>query len=84
MSHQITLDYPEELPDAFQTTREDFEQEAKMAIAVKIYEMKRLSSGVAASLVGIDWVSFLLRLHYYGIPMIDLDEEKLTWDLSYA
>jgi predicted HTH domain antitoxin len=54
MSHQITINYPETFPDALQQTREQFEQEAKWAMAVKLFEMKRLSSGMAAALIGID------------------------------
>ncbi|MDT8274418.1 MAG: UPF0175 family protein, partial [Desulfomonilia bacterium] len=39
--------------------------------------MKRVSSGTAAALVGMDRVSFLLSLHRYGVPMIDLTEDEL-------
>jgi len=46
-------------------------------MAVKLFEMKRISSGVAAQLAGIDRVSFLLNLHRYGVPMIDLTEAEL-------
>jgi predicted HTH domain antitoxin len=84
MSHQITINYPETFPDALQQTREQFEQEAKWAMAVKLFEMKRLSSGMAAELIGIDRVSFLLNLHRYGVPMIDLTEEELLSDLENA
>ncbi len=55
-----------------------------MAMAVKLFEMKRLSSGMAASLVGMDRVSFLLDLHRYGVAMIDLEEEELLSDLEHA
>jgi len=84
MGLQLTVEYPERLPDALQTTRESFEQEAKMAMAVKLFEMKRLSSGMAASLVGMDRVSFLLDLHRYGVAMIDLEEEELVSDMENA
>ncbi|GAB1543714.1 hypothetical protein NUACC21_63900 [Scytonema sp. NUACC21] len=84
MSLQLRIDYPETLPDALQQTREQFEQEAKMAMAVKLFEMKRISSGVAAQLAGMDRVSFLLNLHRYGVPMIDLTEEELLSDLENA
>ena len=33
-----------------------------MAMAVKLFDMRRLSSGMAAALVGMDRVSFSLRL----------------------
>ena len=81
---QLTVQYPETLPDALQQTPAQFEQEAKMAMAVKLFEMKRLSSGMAATLAGVDRVSFLLNLHQYGVAMIDLEEEELLSDLANA
>ncbi len=55
-----------------------------MAMAVKLFEMKRLSSGIAAKLAGLDRVTFLLRLHDYGVPSIDLDESELASELDHA
>ena len=55
-----------------------------MAMAVKLFEMKRLSSGMAAELVGMDRVPFLLSLSNYGVPMIDLDEEELQSDADHT
>jgi predicted HTH domain antitoxin len=81
---QLVIDYPQLLPDALQQTRADFEREAKMAMAVKLFEMKRLSSGMAAKLAGVDRVPFLLSLHRYGVAMIDLDDEDLLADLHNA
>jgi predicted HTH domain antitoxin len=81
---QLLVEYPEQLPDALLQTQADFEQEAKMAMAVKLFEMKRISSGIAAQLAGLDRVTFLLRLHQYGVPMIALDETELLADLDNA
>ena len=81
---QIVIDYPEHLPDALQTTRAAFEQEARMAMAVKLFEMKRLSSGLAAQMAGVDRMTFLLSLYRYGVPMIDLGEDELASDLANA
>lgn len=83
-SLQLTINYPATLPEALQQTREQFEQEAKWAMAVKLFEMKRISSGTAAQLVGMDRVTFLLNLHRYGAAMIDLEEEELLSDLENA
>ena len=55
-----------------------------MAMAVKMFEMKRLSSGMAARLAGVDRVSFLLSLHRYEVAMIDLEESELLADLENA
>ncbi|MDR3557210.1 MAG: UPF0175 family protein [Syntrophobacteraceae bacterium] len=84
MGLSLTVEYPEKLPDALQLSRQDFEREAKMAMAVKLYELKRLSSGVAAALAGMDRVTFLLSLHRFGTCMIDLDDEELASDVENA
>jgi len=78
--HQLTISYPETLPDAVGSTQAQFELEAKWAMAVKLFEMKRLSSGMAAALIGVDRVTFLLKLADYGVPMIDLSEADLLSD----
>jgi predicted HTH domain antitoxin len=84
MPLQLTIEYPETFPDALGRTREEFEQEATWAMAVKLFEMKRLSSGMAASFIGVDRVTFLLKLGDYGVPLIDLTEEELLSDLANA
>ena len=53
MSMQMQVEYPETLPDALAETRQEFETEAKLAMAAKLFEMKRLSSGQAAHFIGL-------------------------------
>jgi len=57
---------------------------ARMAMAVKLYEMKRLSSGMAAALAGVSRVAFLMQLHRYGVAVIDLSPEDLASDIANA
>jgi predicted HTH domain antitoxin len=84
MNKLLTIPYSSKLPDALQISSKQFEQEAVMAMAVKLFELKKLSSGMAASLVGVDRVSFLLSLHRYGVDMIDIEPEEITDDLKNA
>jgi predicted HTH domain antitoxin len=84
MPQKLMVEYPSSLPDVLQESRDDFEREAKLAMAMKLFEMKRLSSGQAASLVGMGRVQFLLSLHHYGIPMIDLSDDELEMDFRNA
>ena len=84
MLNQINIEYPQNLPDILQITKKDFEKEARMAMAVKLFEMKRLSSGMASALAGLDRVNFLLSLHRFNIPMIDLEEDELLSDMQNA
>ena len=65
---QILVEVPTNLPDAAQCTPQQFMQEEKLAMAIKLYEMKRLPSGMAASLIGMSRVQFLRELHLYGVP----------------
>jgi predicted HTH domain antitoxin len=81
---QMIVNYPEKLPDALQQSSEQFEHEAKMAMVVKLYELKRISSGTAAALVGMERVEFLLSLHHYGVAVIDLSAEELQADFDNA
>ncbi len=81
---QLTVSYPESLPDVLQESRVQFEAEARMAMASKLFELKRVSSGTAALLAGMDRVSFLLRLHEYGVAMIDLEDSEIEEDLANA
>ncbi len=84
MTCQLAIDYPDTLPDVLQESREQFEQEARMAMAVKLFELKRIPSGIAAAMAGMDRVSFLLRLHQFGVPMLDMSDEELAGDLASA
>jgi predicted HTH domain antitoxin len=55
-----------------------------MAMAVKLFELKRISSGMAAEMVGMDRVSFLFELNQYGVEMISMEPEELASDLENA
>ena len=67
-----------------QRSPEEFARDAKMAMAVKFYEMKRLSSGMAAQLAGVSRVEFLLELHRYGVSVIDLTGDEIASDAANA
>ena len=53
-------------------------------MGIKLFEMKRLSSGMAASLVGMSRVQFLGELHRYGVAVINLDDDEIAEDITNA
>jgi predicted HTH domain antitoxin len=57
MPKKIEIEYPDSLPDLLQESSDVFEREAKMAMAVKMFELKRISSGMAAEMVGMNFSS---------------------------
>ena len=81
---QILVEIPPALLDAMQRTPQEFDVEAKMALAAKLYEMKRLSSGMAATIAGVSRVQFLRELHRFGVSVIDVTEAELEADVANA
>jgi predicted HTH domain antitoxin len=81
---ELVVQIPQTLPDAMQSTPEEFAHEARMAMSVKLYEMKRLSSGMAAQLAGVSRIEFLLDLHRYGVSVIDLTPDEISADADNA
>lgn len=81
---ELVVQIPQSLPDAMQRSPEEFARDARMAMAAKFYEMKRLSSGMAAQLAGVQRVEFLLELHRYGVPVIDLSADDIASDAANA
>lgn len=81
---ELIVQVPQNLPDAMQRTPEEFARDAKMAMAVKFYEMKRLSSGMAAQLAGVSRIEFLFELHRYGVAVIDLTADEIESDAANA
>lgn len=78
------MEYPDTLPDALNMSRGEFEQDARMAMAAKLYELGRLSSAEGARLAGLDRVRFLLALERFGVPMMNLDAGELEQEFLQA
>jgi predicted HTH domain antitoxin len=74
----VRIEIPEDVLVACGQSREEFVQEAKRLLAIKLFELGRLSSGKAAKLSSMERADFLLMVGRMGIPVADLDEEEMT------
>jgi predicted HTH domain antitoxin len=84
MSQTMTIEYPERLPDELNLSRQQFESEARLALAAKWYEMGRMSSAQAAQMAGMDRVRFLFALERLGVSFINVDEDELNQEFAHA
>ncbi len=84
MSQTLTIEYPDLLPDDLNQTRQQFEGEARLALAAKLYELGRVSSSQAAQMAGLDRVRFLFALERLGVSFMNLDENELSQEFAHA
>ena len=81
---QLAIPYPDDLLLSLKTTPERFESEARLLLAVKLYEMERVTTGMAAQIVGMDRVAFIFELAKFGLSPIGVDPDELAHDLANA
>lgn len=82
--YEVTLPVSEETMSALNLTAEQVRDEMRLAAAVKLYELGRISSGVAANLAGLPRVVFLSKLADYGVDTFALTEAELLEDVANA
>ena len=80
----LTIPYSDDLLLSLKESPEEFEAEARLLLAIKLYELGRLSTGRGAELAGVDRVEFLFALRRFGLSPIGIDAEELEQDLANA
>ena len=63
----VIIPYSEDLLLSLKESKEQFEKEARFFLALKLYELEKISSGKAAKLAGLGRVHFLLKMGQYRV-----------------
>ncbi len=81
----INGQYPESLANSLRLKGKEFEHEIKVSSLVKLYELGKVSSGLAAKVLGISRVEFLELLSEYKVSVFSVtDAEELRKDIENA
>lgn len=82
--HTLTIEYPSEVLWAMQQDPAEFEAEARLLLAMKLYETGKLTTGLAAQVARVPRVTFLFLLGQYGLSPFGETPDELESDLINA
>lgn len=80
----LTIPYPDDLLLSLKETPEEFEAEARVLLAVNLFEMGRISTGRAAELAGQSRGQFLYTLSEFKVSPFAAEAEELDRDVADA
>ena len=82
MTNTLKIECGDELAVALGKRQTEVDDEIKLASAMKLFEMGRISSGLAARLAGITRIEFLLLCKQYKVSIFQQDEDELASDVK--
>lgn len=74
---QVTFELPQHSLEALSLPNDELAAMVRMAAAMKLYELERISSGAAAELAGVPKPVFLSRLAEFGVETFRFTEQEL-------
>ena len=80
----LTIPYSDDLLLSMKRSPQEFESEARLLLAVKLYEMDRVSTGAAAKLAGMSRVAFMFELARFGLSPLGQESDELREDMTNA
>ena len=75
--NMLTIKYSDDVLLSLKESKEEFEEEARYLLALKLYELGKISSGKAAKIAGLSRVAFLMRLGRYKVSPFQMDLNEI-------
>lgn len=79
--HTLSLPYPDDLLISSGKSPKVLEAELAFLLAVKLFELRRLSLGKAAALCNMPKLKLMYELGQLKIPIISLDDDQIADEL---
>ena len=79
--HTIPVPHFEDLMLASGRSVEELERELRLLLAIKLFELKRVSVGRAGEIAGMGKIAFMDELARVGVPVIDFSEDQIEHEL---
>lgn len=74
----LTIEFPIEGLPSVADLPDNFSDEVRFFLALKLFELGRISSGKAGRLCGMGRVEFLLAASRSGVPVVDLSNNEMV------
>ncbi|MFN7959882.1 MAG: UPF0175 family protein [Thermoanaerobaculia bacterium] len=81
---ELTIPYSEDLLLSLKESPREFQAQARLLLAVKLYELGKITTGRAAELAGLARAHFLFELGRFGLSPMGVDPGELESDLAHA
>lgn len=82
IAQNISREYPDYLAHSMRPNKEDFGKAVKVSALVKLFELGKVSSGLAAKVLNMSRVELLELLAHYNVSF--LNAEDLADDIENA
>jgi predicted HTH domain antitoxin len=81
---KLIIEYPAEILWALQQEPDEFAAEARLLLALKLYEVGKLSTGLAAQIAGVPRTTFFYLLGQHGLSPFGETPDELEEDFNNA
>ena len=78
----ISIDIPSEILLALNETEDEFKQQLKIDLAIRLYKLQKLTIGKAAQLAGLSKLEFETLLSEFKIPISHLTLNDVLDDIK--
>lgn len=84
MNRTLSVTYDDTLLKAVGLTKEQFEEEMRITLAIRIYRTGAVSTGWAADFAGVPKTLFLDKLAEQGVEQFGITPDELRQDVTVA